>query len=52
MIGADQCQVRRVKKKRGIKAQRMKPPTPTQAIDALIRDEEQNEKQKKRKRNV
>ena len=37
---------RRVKKK-GIKGQRTKPTTPTQDIDALIGDEEQNGKQKR-----
>ena len=40
-----------MKKKKGIKAQRAKPPTlpHTLAIDALIRDEEQNGRQKKKK---
>ena len=32
--------VRRAKKRKEIEAQRAKPPTPTQAIDALIGDEE------------
>ena len=41
--------MRRAKKRKGIKAQRTKPPTPTRAIDALIGDEEKNEKQKKKK---
>ena len=36
-------------KKKRIKAQRVKPPTLPQAIDAFIGDEEQNEKQKKKK---
>ena len=40
-------QVRRVKEKKGIEAQKVKPHTPTRAIDELIGDEEQNEKQKK-----
>ena len=39
-------QVRREKKK-GIEAQMTKAPTSTRASDALIRDEEQNGKQKK-----
>ena len=40
-------QVRRVKKKKGIEAQRAKPPTPIWAIEALIGNEEQNGKKKK-----
>ena len=39
--------MRRVKKKKGIEAQRVKPLTPSRAIDALIGDEEQNGKHKK-----
>ena len=39
---------RRAKKKKGIKAQRVKPPTLTWGIDALIRDEKQNIKLKKK----
>ena len=35
------------KKEKGGKGQRIKPPTPTRAVDALIGDEEQNGKQKK-----
>ena len=42
--------VRRVKKRKGIEAQRVKPPTPSQAIDALRGEEKQNGKQKKVKR--
>ena len=40
-------QGKRAKKRKGIDSQRAKLPTPTQAVDALIGDEEQNEKQKK-----
>ena len=39
--------MRITKKRKGIEAQRAKPPTLTQSIDALIGDEEQNGKQKK-----
>ena len=35
---------------KGTEAQRMKPPTPTWAIDALIGDKEHNEKQNKKKK--
>ena len=38
---AKEKQVRRVKKKKSIKAQRTKLPTPTRPIGAIIRDEEQ-----------
>ena len=44
-------QERRAKKRKGIEAQRVKPSTPSQAIDALIGDEEQNGEQKKETRN-
>ena len=40
----------RTKKGKGIEAQRVEPPTPSRAIDALIGDEEQNGKQKRTKR--
>ena len=43
--------MRRVKKIKGIEAQRVKQATPSWAIDVFIRDEEPNGKQKKRKRN-
>ena len=43
-------QGRRAKERKGIKAQRAKPPTLTRAIGALIEDENQNEKQKKKKK--
>ena len=43
-------QWRRAKERKGIEVQRAKPPTPTGAIDALIWNEEQNEKQKKEKK--
>ena len=46
-INKKERQVGRTKKKKGIKAQRAKPPTQTRAFDALIGDEEQNGKQKK-----
>ena len=39
-----------MKKRKGIEAQRMKHPTPSRAIDAIIGDEEQNGKQKRPKR--
>ena len=42
--------MRRTKKKKGIKARSAKPPPATQAIDALIGDEEQNGKQKKQQK--
>ena len=38
--------MRRAKKKKGIKIQKAKLPTPTRATDAFIGDEEQNGKQK------
>ena len=38
---------RRAKKRKGIELQKVKPPTPSRVIDALIGDEEQNRKQKK-----
>ena len=40
---------RRAKERKGIEAQRAKPPTPTRAIDALRGDIEQNEKEKKKR---
>ena len=42
--------VRRVDKKKGMKAQRVKPPTSCHTINALIGDEEQNGNQKKRRK--
>ena len=39
----------RWKKRKGIEAHRVKNPTPSQATDALIGDEEQNGKQKRTK---
>ena len=41
--------MRRVKKRKGIEAQRVKPSTPFQAINAHIWDKEQNGKLKKNK---
>ena len=41
---------RKAKKRKGIKTERVKPSTPSQAIDAHIGDEEQNGKQKKNKK--
>ena len=41
--------VRRAKKRKGIEARRVKRPTPSRVIDALIGDEEQNRKQKRTK---
>ena len=43
-----EIQVRRAKKKKGIEVQRVKPPSPTRTIDALIGNEP-NRKQKKKK---
>ena len=43
----EERQERRGKKRKGIKAQKVKFPTPSWAIDAFIGDEEQNGKQKK-----
>ena len=40
-------QVRKVKKRKGVEAQRVKHPTPSQATDALIGEKEQNGKQKR-----
>ena len=40
---------RRVKKRKEIEVQRVKPPTSSRAIKALIEDEEQNGKEKKEK---
>ena len=42
--------MRRVKERKGIEALRVKYPTPSRAINALIGDEEQNGKQKRIKR--
>ena len=42
--------MKRLKKRKGIEAQRVKRPIPFQAIDALIGDEEQNRKLKRTKR--
>ena len=44
----EERRVRRAKEKKGVEAQEVKPPTQTRATEALIGDEEQNEKQKKR----
>ena len=41
-------QLKRVKKQKEIKAQRVKSPTITQATDVLIGDEEENRKQEKK----
>ena len=38
------------KKRKGIEALRVKHPTPSQAIDAIIREEEQNGKQDNKKK--
>ena len=43
-------QVRREKKRKGIEAQTVKHSTPSLPTDALIGNEEQNEKQKRTKR--
>ena len=40
--------MRRAKKKKGCKGQRMEPPTPTRAMNAFIGNEEQNGKQKEK----
>ena len=53
-INAKERKVRRVKKKKGIEAHRVKHPTPSQATDVLTDvlawEEEQNGKQKRTKR--
>ena len=49
-INTKERRVRRVKKMRGIEAHRVKPPTPSRAIDALIGEEELNGKRKKSKK--
>ena len=49
-INVKERKVRRVKKRKGVEAQRVKPPTPPWAIDALAGDEEQKGKQKRTKR--
>ena len=41
--------MRRLKKKKGIKGEREKDPTPTWATDALIGEEEHKRKEKKKK---
>ena len=41
---------RRAKKKKGVKAQKVKPPALTRAIDALIGEELENENEKKEQR--
>ena len=43
-------QVRRVTKRKGMEAQRVKDPTPSRAVDELIEEEEQKGKQKITKR--
>ena len=43
-----ETQVEELKKKKGIEAQRAKPPTPPPGIDALIGDKEQNGKRRKK----
>ena len=42
--------MRRVKKMKGIETQRVKHPTPSQTVDGLVGNEEQNGKQKRIKR--
>ena len=46
-----ESQGRRAKKRKGVEAQRMKPPNPSQVIAALIGDEEQNRIRKDKERN-
>ena len=46
-IKAKERQRRRTKKRKGIEAQRTKPPTPSRVANAFIGHEEQNGKQKK-----
>ena len=41
---------RRVKKRKGIEAQRVKPPNPSREVDELIEDEEQNGRQERKKK--
>ena len=48
---SSQCQGKeREKKRKGIEVHRVKHPTPSQAIDVLTGDEEQNVKQKNKKK--
>ena len=50
-VGTHQCQGKReVNKRKGIEAQMVYHPTQSRAIDAIIRDEEQNGRQKREKR--
>ena len=42
--------MRRAKKMKGIEVQRVRPPKPSQPIDTLIEDKEQNGNQKKEKK--
>ena len=49
-INAKERKVRRGKKRKGIEANRVKHPTPSQVTDVLTGDEEQNRKQKRAKR--
>ena len=44
--------MRRAKKRKGIEARRVKPPTPSRVSDALIGDEEQEGKRKKKTEGV
>ena len=48
LIGGEEKTREKSLERKGIEAQRAKPPTPTRAIDELIGDEEQNEKTRKR----
>ena len=49
-IDKKERKVRRLKKRKGIEAQSVKPTTPYQATDAFIRDEEQNGKHENKKK--
>ena len=42
-------QVRIAKEKKGVEAQKVKPPTHTRSTDTLIEDEDENENRKKNK---
>ena len=45
-------QMRRMKKRKGIEIQKVKPLTSSQAIDVLIGNKEQNRKQKKKRKKI
>ena len=51
-INAKERETRRVKKRKGIEAPRVKHPTPSQAIDTIKGEEERNGREKKNRERV